>query len=455
MPQNGRSPNRSKTLTLLGIGGHLTHLHRQIGNFEPMENMNILIIGSGGREHALAWKLKQSPKVKKIFIAPGNSGTAQLGENIALDILDHQAVIECVRKNEIDLVVVGPDDALASGIVNSLQNAEIKVFGPTKEAAKIEWSKSFAKDLLERLNIPTAKSKAFIDIEEAREYIQNHEYPLVIKASGLALGKGVVITQTHEEATQALEEMMTQKAFGAAGETVIVEEFLQGKEISIHAFCDGETAIMFPSAQDHKRIFDDDKGPNTGGMGTVVPVPGVSKEILAQIEREVVMPILKELRNIGRPFKGVLFPGIMLTKEGPKVLEFNARFGDPETQSYMRILKTDLVDILLACIDSTLSNVKAEWEDKSVCCVVLASKGYPGIYLKGLPITGIAEAEKIHDVIIFHAGTKSDSREIVTSGGRVLGVSAIGDSLDKARQKAYKGVEAIEFEGKQFRKDIA
>lgn len=426
-----------------------------MSKLEPLENMNILVIGSGGREHTLVWKLKQSPKVKKVFAVPGNPGTAKLGENILIDILDHQAVIKCVQQNQIDLVIVGPDDALASGIVNSLQDAGIKVFGPTKEAAEIEWSKSFAKDLLERLNIPTAKSKTFTDIGEAEEYIRSHEYPLVIKASGLASGKGVVIAQTWEEAEQALGEMMTQKAFGAAGETVVIEEFLQGEEISIHAFCDGKTSVMFPSAQDHKRIFDNDKGPNTGGMGTVAPVPGVSKEILDQIEQEVVIPILQGLKNMGRPFKGVLFPGIMLTKEGPKVLEFNARFGDPETQSYMRILKTDLVDILLACIEGKLSSIQIEWEPKSACCVVLASEGYPGKYPKGLPITGIAEAEKIDDVIVFHAGTKSEGEQVVTNGGRVLGISATGNTLEEARQQAYKAAKLVEFEGKQFRKDIA
>ena len=428
---------------------------RQMSKFKSLQNINVLIIGSGGREHTLAWKLKKSPKVKKIFTAPGNAGTATLGENILIDISDHQAVIECVKKNKIDLVVVGPDDALASGIVNSLQEVGIKVFGPTKEASEIEWSKSFAKELLERLNIPTAKSKTFTDIVEAKGYIKNHEYPLVIKADGLALGKGVAIVNTHKEAEQALEEIFVQKIFGPAGETVIIEEFLQGEEISIHAFCDGETATMFPSAQDHKPIFDNDKGPNTGGMGTVAPVPGVSQDILNQIKREVVIPIIQELKSMKRPFRGVLFPGIILTKEGPKVLEFNARFGDPETQSYMRILKTDLVDIMLACIDGALSSVNVEWEDCSACCVVLASKGYPGNYSKGLPITGIAEAEKIADVIVFHAGIKSEDGRMVTSGGRVLGVSAVGPTLEDARREAYRGVEIVEFEGKQFRKDIA
>ncbi len=417
--------------------------------------MRILIIGSGGREHALAWKLKQSPKVKKIFIAPGNAGTSAIGENISINILDHQAVIEFAKQNQIDLAVIGPDDVLASGIANSLQGAGLKVFGPTREAAEIEWSKSFAKDLMRRLKIPTAKSETFIEIGKARDYIEDHEYPLVIKASGLALGKGVVIANTREEALLALKEMMVQKRFGAAGATVVIEEYLPGEEISVHAFCDGETAVLFPAAQDHKRIFDNDKGPNTGGMGTVAPVPGVSRDVLKEIERIIVIPVLRELKSMGRPFKGVLFPGIMLTEEGPKVLEFNARFGDPETQSYMRILKTDLADILLACAEGRLNRIKIEWEDLSACCVVLASKGYPGSYSKGLPIGGIAEAEKVEGVVVFHAGTKFAGGEIVTNGGRVLGVSAIGNNPDEALQKAYAAVHAVHFEGKQFRRDIA
>ncbi len=270
--------------------------------------MNVVIIGSGGREHALAWKLAQSPKVKKIYIAPGNAGTSSIGENISLDYLNHSEVINFAKQNNIGLVVVGPDDALASGMVNSLQDARINVFGPTKEASEIEWSKSFAKDLMRQLDIPTAKYAEFTDIQVVKEYIQHNSYPLVIKVDGLALGKGVVIAHTHEEALHALEEMMLKKTFGASGDTVIIEEYLEGEEISIHAFCDGDTASLFPSAQDHKRIFDNDKGPNTGGMGTVSPVPTVSKDTLNEIERNIVLPILQELKHKGREFKGVLFP---------------------------------------------------------------------------------------------------------------------------------------------------
>lgn len=419
------------------------------------KNMNILVIGSGGREHALVWKLRQSTRVDGVFIAPGNPGTAQLGENISIDVADHHAVIACAKKHHIDLVVVGPDDALASGIVNSLQNAGIDAFGPTKEAAEIEWSKSFAKDLLKRLAIPTAEYQTFTDIRKAKEYVQGRACPLVVKASGLALGKGVVIAGTHEEAERALEDMLVRRSFGKAGETVIVEDLLQGEEISVHAFCDGETAVLFPSAQDHKRVFDDDKGPNTGGMGTVAPVPSVSEEIMNQIEREIVRPVLLELKNIGRPYKGILFPGIMLTRQGPKVLEFNARFGDPETQSYLRILKSDLVDILLACSDGGLRASTIEWEDRAACCVVLASSGYPKTYPTGMAITGIEDAEHIPDVVVFQAGTKFANERLVTNGGRVLGVSATGATLEDARMKAYAAAEIIKFDGKHFRKDIA
>jgi phosphoribosylamine--glycine ligase len=418
--------------------------------------MNILIIGSGGREHALAWKLKQSPKIKKIFIAPGNAGTSLLGENIRLDIFDHQTVIDFSRENKIGLVVIGPDDALASGLANSLIKADIKTFGPTREASEIEWSKSFAKNLMKRLKIPTAKFEEFTDIELAKKYIKNQKYPLVIKASGLALGKGVIIANTQGEAIIALEEVMLERAFGSAGDTVVIEEFLTGEEISIHAFSDGENIAMFPAAQDHKRIFDNDQGPNTGGMGTVAPVPGVSQKTLDEIEKTIVTPILRELKNMGRIFKGVLFPGIMLTKNGPKVLEFNARFGDPETQSYMRLLKTDLLEILLACADGQLKDLKIEWKEKlSACTVVLASKGYPGTYPKEIPITGIHDAENITDIVVFYAGIKTLNKKIVTSGGRVLGISATGKTLSEARQKAYTAVDAIQFDGKQFRKDIA
>lgn len=417
--------------------------------------MNLLIIGSGGREHALAWKLKQSPKAKNIFIAPGNAGTSLIGKNVPMDISNHQAIIDFSRNNKIDLVVIGPDDVLASGLADSLANAGINAFGPTKAASQIEWSKSFAKKIMKHLNIPTARFEEFSDIESAKEYIKTQKYPLVIKADGLALGKGVVMANSKEEADNALNEIMLNKSFGEAGNTVVIEEYLEGEEISIHAFSDGENIAMFPGSQDHKRIFDNDKGPNTGGMGTVAPYPAVTSEILRDIEQSIVIPLIRELKKQGREFKGVLYPGIMLTEDGPKVLEFNARFGDPETQSYMRILKTDLLEILLASVNGKLKDIKIEWEENlSACTVILASQGYPNKYPKEFPIKGIQDAEKNSDIVVFHAGTKTLAGNTVTNGGRVLGISATGADLSEACKKAYKTVGMIKFEGMQYRTDI-
>ena len=417
--------------------------------------MNILIIGSGGREHALAWKIKQSPQLKKLFIAPGNAGTALLGENVFLDVLNYQVVLAFIKEKDIDLIVIGPDNVLATNLVDFLKQSNVKVFGPTKEAARIEWSKSFAKELLKQLAIPTAQSQVFTDIEKAKNYIRNQTYPLVIKADGLALGKGVVIAYTKEEGNRALEEMMEKKSFSEAGEKVVIEEYLEGEEISMHAFSDGENISLFPPAQDHKRIFDNDKGPNTGGMGTIAPVPAVSQDVLNTIEKHFIRPVILELKKRGHPFVGVLFPGIILTKDGPKVLEFNARFGDPETQSYMRLLQTDLISILIACVEGRLHEIKIDWSKGAACTVVLASGGYPGNYKSGFLIRGVAEAEALKDVVVFHAGTKMENNQLITNGGRVLGVSATGAHLEEARKKAYKAVSVINFKDKQYRSDIA
>lgn len=413
--------------------------------------MNILIIGGGGREHALAWKIKQSPRVKKIFVAPGNAGTEKISENIDLNTATE--IVNWAKEHHIDLVVVGPDSYLAEGLVNTLQELGIKVFGPTKEAAEIEWSKVFAKEFMQKENIPTAKYKAFKDWVSAKEYIQSQKFPAVIKASGLALGKGVVIAQTLEEAEKAIEMMMSDKVFGDAGSEVVIEEYLVGLEISTHAFCDGEHVIMFPASQDRKRIFENDEGPNTGGMGTIAPIPEVTKDQLEEIKHTIVIPAVRGLKKMGRPFKGILFPGVMLTNEGPKVIEFNARFGDPETQSYMRILETDLLDILLSCVDGTLGTQEVKWSNKTACCIVLASKGYPGSYEKGKMIEGL-ETMKSDHVEVFHAGTKNEKGNIVTSGGRVLGVSSTGNTLKESLANAYRGVSQIHFEGKQYRSDI-
>lgn len=413
---------------------------------------NILIIGSGGREHALGWKLKQSPKVGKIYFAPGNAGTALIGENISSNILNHDEIIDFSKKNNIDMVVVAPDDPLAAGMVDDLQNTGIRAFGPVKKAAQLEYSKAFAKELMKSARIPTAKFETFDDYISAKKYLKKQSLPIVIKASGLALGKGVVVAQTMEEASEALKSIMIDKLHGDAGNTVVIEEFLEGQEVSFHAFCDGITASLFPTSQDHKQIFDGDTGANTGGMGTIAPVSWVTEDLINKVKNTVVLPILKELKKRGIMYKGILYPGIMVTKNGPKVLEFNARFGDPETQSYMRLLKTDLFDIFNACIDGTLSEMNIAWENNTACCIVLASKGYPQSSQKGIPITGL---KKIDDnSVVFHAATKKQNNELVTNGGRVLGVTATGKTLKEALKKAYTAVNKINFDGVQFRKDI-
>ncbi|MEI8337668.1 MAG: phosphoribosylamine--glycine ligase [bacterium] len=412
--------------------------------------MNILIVGSGGREHALAWKIKQSPKIKNLFIAPGNPGTAKLGTN--LPIKTKNEILDWLKLDKMDLVLIGPDNFLAEGIVDEIEKLGIPVFGPTKKASEIEWSKSFAKQFMLEENIPTANFKVFNNFLNANKYIETQSFPLVIKASGLALGKGVIIAKTLGEAKKTLEEIMSAKIFGEAGNEVVIEEFLVGKEISTHAFCDGENITMFPSSQDHKTIFEGDLGPNTGGMGTIAPVPWVTEAQVKEIENLVIKPTITALKRRGKPFKGILFPGIMITESGPKVIEFNARFGDPETESYMRLLKTDLVDILLACTKGKLNEQKIEWENFSACTIMCASEGYPGSYEKGKIIHGLENSEK--DIIVFHAGTLNVDGKIVTNGGRVLGVSATGNDLKEALGKAYDVIENISFDGMQWRKDI-
>lgn len=419
-----------------------------------MDKKTVLIVGSGGREHALAWKLQQSSKVKKIFVAPGNSGTQLLGENISLQVKNNQEIVEWAKKNAIDFVVVAADDQLAAGLVDDLQAAKIRTFGPTKEAAKIEWSKAFAKQLMKEEGIPTTQFEIFTDFKTAQNYLNKQKLPIVIKASGLALGKGVVIASTKQEADQALNDIMLSKVHGEAGATVVIEEYLEGQEISFHAFCDGDTAVVFPTSQDHKQIYDKDRGPNTGGMGTISPVAWVSKKLIKEVESTIIIPILKTLKKRGTPFTGLLYPGIIITKNGPKVLEFNARFGDPETQSYMRLLETDLFDIFTACIDKTLSKSKIKWSKKSACCIVLASKGYPAGSEKGIAIDGIDNAEQDADIVVFHAGAKIENGILKTNGGRVLGVTAVSNNLTAALKKAYNTIEKITFDGVQFRHDI-
>jgi phosphoribosylamine---glycine ligase len=416
--------------------------------------MKILVVGSGGREHALAWKLAQSPRVEKIYCAPGNAGTAQLAENISVPIADHPALIDFAKREKIDLAVIGPDDALAAGIVDAFRDAGLRAFGPTASAARLESSKAFAKDFMQRHGIPTAAFREFSDSAEAKNYCTSASYPLVVKADGLALGKGVVIAQTPAEAIEAVEQCMDAGVFGEAGKRVVIEEFLEGVECSIHALVDGASYALFPDCRDHKQAFDGGLGPNTGGMGTISPTGSVDAALHARIRSEILDRFIAGARADGLDFRGMLFPGLMLTAAGPKVLEFNCRWGDPETQVLVRRLESDLVGLLEACIDGDLSSRSIEWDARAAVCVVLASGGYPGSYRKGEEITGIAAAEKAKDVVVFHAGTAFTPDGLVTNGGRVLGVTALGETLESARHTAYAAADRIHFANQHRRNDI-
>ena len=414
---------------------------------------NILIIGNGGREHALAWKLAQSPRIGKLYVAPGNGGTRQVAENILIEANDIDGLAQFAEKNEIGLTVVGPDEPLALGVVDAFRLRGLRIFGPTRAAAEIESSKAFSKNLMSEANIPTATFKIFNEYDKALSYIRERGTPIVVKASGLALGKGVYVCKTLAEAETALAEIMLDNVHKEAGSEVVIEEFLDGQEISIHAFCDGKTFVLLPPAQDHKPIRDNDEGKNTGGMGTIAPVSWVNADTLQAVGEQVVRPTLDALTKRGRPFTGLLYPGLKMTSNGLKVLEFNARFGDPETQSYMRLLKTDLLDILEACVDGTLAELAIEWHSGFAVCVVIASGGYPNEYKKGVSLRGVAEAERVSNVVVFHAGTIFEN-ELKTSGGRVLGISATGDTLRDALNSAYEAARLIQFEGMQYRSDI-
>ena len=416
--------------------------------------MKILLIGSGGREHALGWKLAQSPLVKKMYCAPGNPGLAELGECIDIKASDNEGLADFALKNSIDLTVVGPDDCLAAGVVDVFQKKGLKIFGPTQKSAQIESSKAFSKDLMRKAGIPTADYAVFDDHKKALDHLKGQKYPLVIKASGLALGKGVIICQNEEQARAALQSAMVDKVFGASGNQIIIEEFLEGQEISIHAFCDGQRAALFPASQDHKQAFDGDLGPNTGGMGTYAPVPWVTPEMMAEIEKTIVLPALKALSDLGAPFQGCLYPGLIRTSQGFKVIEFNARFGDPETQSYMRLLESDLVEILLSCAQGRLKPDEIKWSAQSAVCIVAASGGYPGSYQKDFEISGIDAAQEKPDIKIFQAGTALRDDRLVTAGGRVLGVTAVGQGLESALVTGYAALNKINFSGMHCRKDI-
>lgn len=416
--------------------------------------MKVLVVGSGGREHAIVWKIAQSKKVPKIFCAPGNGGIASLAECVDIEATDIDALADFAQKEQIDFTIVGMDDPLMLGIVDKFQERGLKVFGPTKKAALIEGSKAFSKALMKKYNIPTAAYEVFEDPTAAIEYLKTQSFPIVVKADGLALGKGVLICNSFEEAKDAVHAIMEEKKFGDAGNKVVIEEFMEGQEVSILSFCDGKTIIPMVSAQDHKRALDNDQGLNTGGMGTFSPSRIYTEEINDYCMEKIFKPTLEAMREEGRPFTGILFFGLMITKDGVKVLEYNARFGDPEAQVVLPRLKGDLLEILEACVDQRLHEVKVEWEDHAAVCVVLASGGYPLSYEKGYPIAGLENFKDAENMIIFHAGTAKKGDQIVTNGGRVLGVTGIAKTLDEAIKTAYQGVEKIYFEKMHYRKDI-
>ena len=417
--------------------------------------MNVLLIGSGGREHAIAWKLAQSKDLSKLYIAPGNPGTAECGRNVPIGSDNTDKLLEFARQNKVELVVVGPEDPLAAGLVDKFEAAGIKAFGPSAKAAQLEADKAFAKHLMRASSVSTAESRTFDRFDDAKAYIASRDEPVVIKAAGLAKGKGVFVCDDPADGILAAEKVMCDRIFGPAGDTIIVEDKLLGEETSILAFVDGRNIYIMESSQDHKAIGDGDTGPNTGGMGAYSPAPVVTEDLMNQITREILVPTVDGMNRSGAPYKGVLYAGLMLTAGGPRVLEFNVRFGDPETQPILMRLKSDLLEVLLAVCNGTLDEVNLKWDPRPAVCVVMASGGYPGDYQKGKTITGLQEARKIDDVMVFHAGTRQQNGEIVTSGGRVLGVTALGRTIAEAKAKAYQAIDKIHFDGVYFRRDIA
>ncbi len=416
--------------------------------------MNVLVVGGGGREHALVWKVSQSPKVDKIYAAPGNAGMARLAECVPVKADDIAGLLSFAREKKIDLTIVGPEGPLSQGIVDEFSRAGLRIFGPDKKAAEIEGSKTFAKDLMNKYHIPSAEYRVFTDRAAAAAYAQEKGAPIVIKADGLAAGKGVVVAETADEAIAALDLIMTKKAFGPAGDRVVIEECLRGEEASFMAFTDGRTVVPMASSQDHKRVFDADKGPNTGGMGAYSPAPIVTRKLERQIMEKIMVPTVRAMEKEGRTFKGVLYAGLMIHEGEARVLEFNGRFGDPETQPVLARLETDLIDIIGAIIDGTLPKVEIKWKPEAAVCVVMASGGYPGSYEKGKEITGLEKAAAHKNVIVFHSGTANRDGKIVTAGGRVLGVTGIGPVVAAAIDNAYAAVRDIYFDGAHYRRDI-
>ena len=416
--------------------------------------MKVLIVGSGGREHAIAWSVAKSPKVDKIYCAPGNAGIAEFAECVNIKAMEFDKLVAFAKENAIDLTIIGMDDPLVGGVVDAFESEGLRVFGPRKNAAIIEGSKAFSKDLMKKYKIPTAAYENFTDPDEAIKYLETAKMPIVLKADGLALGKGVLICNTLEEAKEGVKTLMLDKQFGDAGNEIVIEEFMTGREVSVLAFCDGKTIKCMTSAQDHKRAKDGDQGLNTGGMGTFSPSPFYNDEVEAFCEKYVYQSTIDAMASEGRPFTGILFTGLMITEDGPKVLEYNARFGDPEAQVVLPRMKNDIIDVMEVCIDGKLSDVELEFEDNAAVCVVLASDGYPEKYDKGFEIKGLDTFKDKDGYYVFHAGTKFDGDKIVTNGGRVLGVVAKGENLKAARANAYKATEWIDFANKYKRNDI-
>lgn len=416
--------------------------------------MKVLIVGSGGREHAIAWKVAQSPRVEKIYCAPGNAGIEEYAQCVDIGAMEFEKLAAFAKEEQIDLTVIGMDDPLVGGVVDVFEREGLRVFGPRKNAAVLEGSKAFSKDLMKKYGIPTAAYENFTDPKEALAYLETAKFPIVLKADGLALGKGVLICQDLEEAKAGVREIMEDKKFGSAGNTMVIEEFMTGREVSVLSFVDGKTIKTMTSAQDHKRAMDGDQGLNTGGMGTFSPSPFYTPEVDAFCREHIYQPTVDAMAKEGRPFKGVIFFGLMLTEDGPRVLEYNARFGDPEAQVVLPRMKNDIVDVFEACIDGTLDQIDLQFEDNAAVCVVLASEGYPVSYEKGFPIRGLENFKDKDGYYVFHAGTKKKDGQIVTNGGRVLGVVAKGEDLKKARANAYEAIKLVEFDNKYYRHDI-
>ena len=417
--------------------------------------MRVLIVGSGGREHALAWKIAQSDRLTKLYCAPGNAGTRAIAENVNVDANDLPGLLDFARQQSIDLTIIGPEDPLCAGVVDLFTEAGLRIFGPSSAAARIEGDKAYAKQFMKSAAIPTAEARIFDDYEKAREYVATRDCALVVKASGLAKGKGVLVCAGPAEALLALDKIMIEKQFGAAGDTVVVEERLTGPEISIHALVDGRNIYVLEPTQDHKPIGEGDTGPNTGGMGAYSPAAILDDNMMRKVCAEILVPAVDAMTRRNTPYKGVLYAGLMLTAAGPKVLEFNCRFGDPETQVLLARLQTDLLDVFDAVIDGTLDHITLDWDRRAAVCVVFASKGYPGAYSRRKLISGLDAAGEIEDVVVFHSGTAQAQGRIVTNGGRVLGVTALGEDVSTARDLAYRAAGMIDYNGAYYRKDIA